>query len=216
MTHAVNFPPAGAASTRGCLVDLMASAARRALDVVAGAAGVALGLPFAAVLACIIKLDSRGPVFHVQEREGLDGRVFRLFKFRSMRADAEAACPAWASEGDPRVIRVGRVMRRTRMDELPQLLNVLAGSMTLVGPRPERPCFADDLARRIPRFAERTRVKPGITGWAQVSLPYGASVEDAREKLAYDPHYIRHRSLAFDLRILLATVRVVLTGAGAR
>lgn len=173
-------------------------------------------LPLALLLACLVKLDSPGPVLYRQERVGLHGRPFRLLRFRSMRADAEAAGPRWAAQADPRVTRVGRLMRLTRMDELPQLLNVLGGSMSLVGPRPERPCFVAQLAEAIPHFHERTRVRPGITGWAQVNHPYGASVEDARQKLAYDLYYVQHRSLLLDLRILLATVRVVLTAAGAR
>ena len=192
------------------------AAVRRVLDVAFSLALLAFTLPLTLLLACLVRLDSPGPAFYRQERVGLHGRGFQLLKFRSMRVDAEAAGPSWAAQADPRVTRLGRIMRLTRMDELPQLLNVLAGSMSLVGPRPERPCFVTQLAERIPHFRERTRVKPGITGWAQVNHPYGASVEDAREKLAYDLHYLRHRSLTLDLRILLATVRVVVTQAGAR
>ena len=192
------------------------AAMRRVLDVAFSLALLTFTLPLTLLLACLVRLDSPGPAFYRQERTGLHGRSFQLLKFRSMRVDAEATGPSWATQADPRVTRLGRIMRLTRMDELPQLLNVLADSMSLVGPRPERPCFVTQLAGQIPHFRERTRVKPGITGWAQVNHPYGASVEDAREKLAYDLYYLRHRSLMLDLRILLATVRVVVMQAGAR
>lgn len=193
-----------------------ARAAQRSLDLVLSLAGLALTLPLLLLVAVSVKLDSRGPVFYRQERVGLGGRTFVLVKFRSMRVDAEAAGPRWASEHDPRVTRLGRLLRLTRIDELPQLLMVLAGSMSLVGPRPERPHFVGQLTQAIPHFADRIAVKPGLTGWAQVNYPYGASVEDARQKLAYDLYYLQHRSLLLDLRILLATVRVVLCGSGAR
>ena len=193
-----------------------AQAVRRGLDVVLSLAGLALTLPLLLLVAMLVKLDSPGPALYRQERVGLHGRTFVLLKFRSMRVDAEAAGPCWAAERDPRVTRLGRLLRLTRIDELPQLLNVLAGSMSLVGPRPERPHFVGPLTQAIPHFADRLLVKPGVTGWAQVNHPYGASVEDAREKLAYDLYYVRHRSLALDLMILLATVRVVLCQTGAR
>jgi lipopolysaccharide/colanic/teichoic acid biosynthesis glycosyltransferase len=148
---------------------------------------------------------------------GRGGRVFTLFKFRSMRTDAEAAgAPVWASRRDDRVTRVGRFIRLTRIDEIPQVLNVLRGDMAFVGPRPERPTFVEQLGRIIPHYNDRAVVKPGITGWAQVNYPYGASVEDARMKLAYDLYYVRRRSLFLDLLILVATVRVVLFQEGSR
>ena len=181
-----------------------------------GLAGLILTLPLLLLVAVLIKFDTPGPVFYRQERVGLGGRTFVLVKFRSMRVDAEAAGPCWASERDPRVTRLGRLLRLTRIDELPQLLNVLAGSMSLVGPRPERPHFVEQLTQIIPHFTDRIALKPGLTGWAQVNYPYGASVEDARQKLAYDLYYLQHRSLLLDLRILLATVCVVLCGRGAR
>jgi lipopolysaccharide/colanic/teichoic acid biosynthesis glycosyltransferase len=140
-----------------------------------------------------------------------------VFKFRSMRVDAEAGgTPRWAQTGDPRITRIGRVIRASRIDELPQLANVLRGEMSLVGPRPERPLFVEQLARAIPFYDQRAYVKPGLTGWAQVNYPYGASIEDAREKLAYDLYYVKHRSTWLDLLILLRTVRVVLFQEGAR
>jgi exopolysaccharide biosynthesis polyprenyl glycosylphosphotransferase len=189
---------------------------RRARDIAGSLLLLALSLPMLLVVACLIKLDSRGPVLYRQKRVGLHGRVFSVLKFRSMRIDAEAAGPCWAAERDPRVTRVGGIIRACRIDELPQLVNVLRGEMSLVGPRPERPHFTAQLARVIPRYDERTRVLPGITGLAQVSYPYGASVEDARAKLEYDLRYLDNRSLLLDLRVLFATVRVVVCRMGAR
>jgi exopolysaccharide biosynthesis polyprenyl glycosylphosphotransferase len=192
-------------------------AAHRALDVAGALALLLLTLPVLLLAALAVKLDSPGPVFYRQERVGRGGRPFLLVKFRSMVVDAEAGgAPRWASEQDPRVTRVGRVLRLTRVDEVPQVLNVLRGDMALVGPRPERPAFVEQLGRLIPHYHDRACVKPGITGWAQVNHPYGASVEDARRKLAYDLHYVQRRGLRLDLRILLATVRVVLLQQGAR
>lgn len=194
-----------------------AAAVRRALDLTL-AGGLLLGtLPLLVLTAIAIRLETPGPVFYRQERVGRDGRVFTIFKFRSMTANAEAPGQAiWAVPQDPRVTRVGRFIRLTRIDEVPQVLNVLRGEMAFIGPRPERPVFVAQLDRILPRYADRAAVKPGITGWAQVRYRYGASVDDARMKLGYDLYYIRHRSLAMDLRILAATVRVVLYQEGAR
>ena len=189
---------------------------RRARDVCGSLLLLVLTLPLLLVVALLIKLESPGPVLYRQRRVGLNGSVFTLLKLRSMRVDAEAAGPCWAAKRDPRVTRVGAAIRGCRIDELPQLLNVLRGEMSLVGPRPERPHFTAQLTRVIPRYDERTRVLPGITGWAQVRYPYGASVEDACAKLAYDLHYLAHRSLLFDLRILAETVRIVMLRIGAR
>jgi lipopolysaccharide/colanic/teichoic acid biosynthesis glycosyltransferase len=156
-------------------------------------------------------------VIYRQQRVGQFGRVFTVFKFRSMRTDAEACgTPRWAQTGDPRVTRIGRIIRASRIDELPQLANVLRGEMSLVGPRPERPLFVEQLARAIPFYRQRAYVKPGLTGWAQVNYPYGASIEDASEKLAYDLYYVKHSSFWLDLLILLRTVRVVLFQEGSR
>jgi exopolysaccharide biosynthesis polyprenyl glycosylphosphotransferase len=191
-------------------------AVRRWRDVSGSLLLLTLALPLMVLVAWLIKLESRGPVLYRQDRVGLHGRVFRLLKFRSMRIDAEANGPCWAAERDPRVTRIGAFIRATRIDELPQLVNVLRGEMSLVGPRPERPCFTRQLGEIIPGYHQRACVLPGITGWAQVNYPYGASVEDARAKLVYDLHYLRNRSLALDLRILVATVRVVVCRIGAR
>ena len=190
---------------------------KRLFDLAIAIALILLTLPLMLVVAVLIKCESRGPVLYRQERVGRCGRVFVLLKFRSMRQDAEAGgAPVWAAKGDSRITRVGRFIRYTRIDELPQLWNVLRGEMSLVGPRPERPYFVERLAAAIPLYAERHFVKPGITGWAQVNAPYGASFEDAREKLRYDLYYIKNRSLFFDLRILISTLRVVLFQEGAR
>jgi lipopolysaccharide/colanic/teichoic acid biosynthesis glycosyltransferase len=192
-------------------------AAHRALDIAVAAALLLLTAPLLLLTALAIRLESPGTILYRQERVGLNGKVFSLYKFRSMRADAEAdGAPVWAQRRDPRVTRVGRVIRLLRIDEIPQIVNVFLGQMAMVGPRPERPEWVAALRREIPRFDDRTLVKPGITGWAQVNYRYGASIEDSREKLAYDLFYVRNRSLALDLLVLAATVRVVLFGQGAR
>ncbi len=173
-------------------------------------------LPLMAAAALLIRFDSPGPVLYRQERVGLHGRLFTVLKFRSMRVDAELRGPVWATARDPRVTRVGAVMRLTRIDELPQLINVLRGEMSFIGPRPERPHFVEKLTAAVPLYRERARVKPGLTGWAQVSYPYGASVEDARAKLSYDLYYVKHRGLPLAVLILFSTVWVVLFQKGAR
>ena len=193
------------------------AAARRALDLSVSFVLLALTFPLMLAVALAISFESSGPVLYRQERVGRHGVPFTLFKFRSMRADAEkGGLPRWASPGDSRVTRIGRIIRATRIDELPQLVNVLRGEMSLVGPRPERPHFVEQLAEVIPFYRERSLVKPGVTGWAQINYPYGASVEDAREKLAYDLYYIKHRSLLLDVLVMFGTIRVVLLREGAR
>lgn len=185
-------------------------------DVLTSLAFLAVTLPLMLLTALVIRLDSPGPVFYRQERVGLNGHPFTLFKFRSMRVDAEVRGPTWATKSDPRITRVGSFLRRTRIDELPQLVNVLRGQMSFIGPRPERPHFVEKLSEVVPHYRDRASVKPGLTGWAQVNFPYGASVEDARVKLSYDLYYVKHRSLLLDLLILIATVRVILFQEGAR
>ncbi|MDE2005347.1 MAG: sugar transferase [Rhodospirillales bacterium] len=193
------------------------AAAKRGLDIAVSVLLLVLTFPLMLLVALAIVFDSKGPVFYRQRRVGLHGAVFTLFKFRSMRADAESGgTPRWASKGDDRITTVGRFIRATRIDELPQLVNVLRGEMSLVGPRPERPHFVEHLSEIIPFYRERNFVKPGITGWAQVNYPYGASVEDAREKLSYDLYYLKHRGLMLDLLVLIWTVRVILFREGAR
>jgi sugar transferase (PEP-CTERM system associated) len=191
----------------------------RALDVTASLLILAVTLPVMLAMALAVAIEDgwRAPVFYRQARIGCGGRSFELLKFRSMRRDAETDGHArWAEKGDPRVTRVGAVMRMLRIDELPQILNVLRGHMSLVGPRPERPHFVTELAQKIPYYVERHCVKPGITGWAQLCHPYGSSEQDAIEKLQYDLYYIKNNSLLFDLSILVQTVEVVFTGKGAR
>jgi len=190
---------------------------KRIFDIAIGLLLTFVTLPLMLVTAAAIRLDSRGPVFYRQERTGLHGATFTLFKFRSMAIDAEVAGkPQWAAKRDPRVTRVGAFMRASRIDELPQLFNVLCGEMSMIGPRPERPIFVEELAKVIPFYNHRGYVKPGLTGWAQVNYPYGASVDDAREKLAYDLYYVKNRGVLLDLVILLATVRVILFREGGR
>lgn len=196
--------------------DLLRRTVKRLFDL--GAAVVLLGLlwPVMVIGAILILLDSGFPIFYQQERVGLGGRLFRVVKFRSMRIDAESdGQPRWATGNDQRVTRVGRILRRLRIDELPQLYNVLKGDMSLCGPRPERPHFVAQLAGEIPFYAARHSIKPGITGWAQVRYRYGESVADAQQKLQYDLYYVKNHTLLLDTEILLRTVRVVVTGAGA-
>jgi exopolysaccharide biosynthesis polyprenyl glycosylphosphotransferase len=190
---------------------------KRLLDVSIALLMLCVGLPIMAMVALAILLESGLPVIYVQERVGLHGKPFQLYKFRSMRQNAEVdGQPVWATQADQRVTRLGRFLRQTRLDELPQLFNVLLGDMSLVGPRPERPAFVSALAQEIPFYALRHQVKPGITGWAQICFPYGASSEDARQKLQYDLYYLKNYSLFLDLNILCLTLQVVLWGKGAR
>jgi sugar transferase (PEP-CTERM system associated) len=191
-------------------------AIRRACDVVASVALLLFTSPLLVLAALAIKLDSRGPIFYRQERVGRGGRSFMLWKFRSMRVDAERNGAVWARPNDGRVTRVGRLMRKARIDEIPQVINVLLGQMSFVGPRPERPVFVEDLKKKIPFYELRGAVNPGITGWAQIQYPYGASVEDARNKLELDLYYVKNGSLFLDLAIVFHTIRHVLLGRGAR
>lgn len=193
------------------------TAVKRIFDMLCTALLLVVSAPIMLATALLIKLESRGPVFYRQERVGVNGSTFQVIKFRSMRTDAEKdGQPRWATANDDRVTRVGRVIRRLRIDELPQLFNVIRGDMSLVGPRPERPFFVEQLTEQIPYFAVRQSVKPGVTGWAQVRYQYGATVEDSQEKLQYDLYYVKNHSLFLDIVILLETVSVVLTGKGAR
>lgn len=190
---------------------------RRLFDLVASAALLLLTWPIMLLVALAIVIDDGLPVFYRQTRVGLNGEHFRLLKFRSMRRDAERAGGAqWAKENDERVTRIGAFLRKTRLDELPQLINVLKGDMCFVGPRPERPEFVAQLAEKLPFYHERHTVKPGLTGWAQLCYPYGSSEKDAMEKLQYDMYYVKNHSLIFDIMILLQTAEVILWGKGAR
>jgi sugar transferase (PEP-CTERM system associated) len=190
---------------------------KRIVDLVGGIIGLTLFLPVMAIVAIAVRLDSKGPILYRQNRVGWMSKPFQVLKFRSMRTDAEKDNrPQWASEDDPRVTRIGRILRKYRLDELPQFINVIRGEMSFVGPRPERPEFVQDLRQTIPYYDERHSVRPGITGWAQVQYRYGASVEDSFNKLEYDLFYLKNLSITFDLVILLQTVRIVFCGEGAR
>lgn len=189
---------------------------RRILHRSVALTGGLVSLPIALVTAILIKIESRGPVLYRQERVGRNGRPFEVMKFRSMRVDAEKDGPVWASQSDDRVTRVGRVIRKIRVDEIPQFWNILKGEMNFVGPRPERPHFVAQLAEEIPFYEQRHLIAPGLTGWAQIKYPYGASIEDARQKLQYDIYYIKNQSLMLDAVIMFETIKTILFGRGAR
>ena len=195
----------------------LSSIAKRLFDVAASALLLLLTMPLILLTAVLVKLESRGPAFYRQRRVGRYGEEFDIVKLRSMRADAEIAGQAvWAQHDDPRITRVGQYIRKARIDELPQVWSVLKGEMSFVGPRPERRQFIDELEAQLPFYAERHMVKPGITGWAQINYPYGASLEDARHKLEYDLYYAKNYTPFLDLLIILQTVRVLLWSEGAR
>jgi sugar transferase (PEP-CTERM system associated) len=176
--------------------------------------GGLISLPIGLVTALLIKLESQGPVFYKQERVGKNGEIFTVIKFRSMRTDAENSGPVWATEQDDRTTRVGRIIRKLRIDEIPQFWNIIRGEMDFVGPRPERLHFVSQLAQEIPYYQQRHLIAPGLTGWAQIKYPYGASVEDARQKLQYDLYYIKNQSLMLDAIILFETIKIILFGRG--
>jgi len=190
---------------------------KRLFDMLISSVLLVISLPIMMITAMLVRFDSPGPIFYRQERVGQGGKTFHVLKFRSMRIDAERdGKPRWASQDDERITRVGRVIRKLRIDELPQIFNVLKGEMSFVGPRPERPFFVEQLSQQIPYFICRHNVKPGITGWAQIRYSYGASVEDAVEKLQYDLYYVKNHSLFLDLVVLFQTAQVILFGKGAR
>ena len=195
---------------------MVSSALKRIFDILASGALLVLTLPLIVLFALLVKLDGGGPAFFRQTRIGLYGQPFQLIKLRSMRVDAEKDGAKWADADDPRITRLGRFMRKVRIDELPQVWTVLKGQMSFVGPRPEVPQFVADLEDRLPYYAERHMVKPGITGWAQINYPYGASIEDSRHKLEYDLYYAKNYTPFLDLLILLQTLRVILWPEGAR
>jgi exopolysaccharide biosynthesis polyprenyl glycosylphosphotransferase len=195
---------------------MVSGAFKRLFDIAASGLLLVLTLPVIVLFALLVKLDSKGPAFFRQTRVGLYGQHFQLIKLRSMRADAEKDGAKWADKDDPRITRLGKFIRKVRIDELPQVWTVLKGQMSFVGPRPGVPGFVSDLEQELPYYAERHMVKPGITGWAQINYPYGASIEDARHKLEYDLYYAKNYTPFLDLLILLQTLRVVLWPDGAR
>ena len=212
-----NITPSWFIFSEGFRITTLVRLIKRILDMIFSATGILLVLPFVPLIALAIKFDSPGPIFFRQIRVGEREKNFLLYKFRTMRDDAEKGIGAvWAQEKDSRVTRMGNFFRKCRIDEIPQLFNVLKGDMSLVGPRPERPEFIEKLKKVIPYYSERHFVKPGVTGWAQVRYPYGASVEDALEKLRYDLYYIKNLSISFDLMIILETIKVVLFRRGGR
>ena len=214
-----NLRPSWLVFSTGFRKSRMLTFVKRAFDITAAVCGLILSLPLTIVSAIVVKLESpRDPVLYHQERVGLNGDTFIIHKFRTMRSDAEAKTgPVWsAGDHDPRITRVGRIMRKTRLDEIPQLWNVLVGHMSLIGPRPERPSFVEQLTQQIPFYGQRHVVKPGVTGWAQVRYSYGASVEDAIEKMQYDLYYVKHMSLMFDVMIALETIKTVVLRRGAK
>ena len=191
------------------------SAVRRVFNFTLALVGIILSLPVSIIAAIAIKLESPGPIFYQQERVGKNDRIFKIIKFRSMRQDAEKdGTPQWAQQHDPRITRVGRFLRKTRIDEIPQFINILRGEMSFVGPRAERHYFVEQLNRQIPFYSQRHLVEPGLTGWAQVSYGYGSTVEDAIQKLQYDLYYIKNFSLLFDLWIMFKTIKIVMFGYG--
>jgi len=185
-------------------------------DIFLASFGLFLSFPIMLVTAMVIKLDSKGPVFYQQERIGRGNSVFKIIKFRSMKTTAEADGPVWAAKDDSRITRIGRIIRKLRVDEIPQFLNILRGEMTFIGPRPERPEFVQWLEREIPYYSQRHLVKPGLTGWAQINYPYGGSLEESKEKLEYDLYYIKNQTPVLDAVILLETAKTIIFGKGAR
>ena len=202
--------------SKGFRLALIDAVLKRSMDIAASAIFLFISLPALLLAIIAIRLEGPGPIFYRQKRITRNGRVFSLYKLRTMHVDAEQHGPKWADHNDPRVTRVGLRLRRWRIDEVPQLINVLSGDMSLVGPRPERPVFVEQLTREIPMYPLRHNMRAGVTGWAQINYPYGASVTDAKRKLEYDLYYIKNYCLSRDLKILLQTMRVLLWPEGVR
>ena len=212
-----NMNPSHLIFSDGFRMTMMSRYFKRGFDVLFAVAGLALSFPFLIIVPFLLKLDSKGPVLFKQKRVGEGEKIFTLYKFRTMVADAEKESgPVWSQTGDKRITRMGKWLRKTRIDEIPQLFNVIHGDMSFIGPRPERKFFVESLKKQIPYYSERHCVKPGITGWAQVRYEYGDSIEDAIEKLRYDLYYIKYQSISLDLLIMLDTIKVILFGRGGR
>jgi len=208
--------PSSIIFTRGFQSSRFQDAIKRIFDLIFALLGLVITMPIMLLTVMAIRLDSPGPIFYMQQRVGKDGKDFNVIKFRSMRQDAEKNGPQWASENDPRVTRVGRIIRKLRIDELPQFINVIKNDMSFVGPRPERRYFVDRLEKAIPFYALRMHAKPGITGWAQINYPYGDTIEDAKEKLKFELYYMKRRSLWLDLVIIFQTVKVAIKARGSQ
>ncbi|MBI4847315.1 MAG: TIGR03013 family PEP-CTERM/XrtA system glycosyltransferase [Nitrospirae bacterium] len=212
-----NMNPSHLIFSDGFRITLVRRHIKRLFDVVLAAIGLLFSMPFLLIIPALIKLDSKGPVFFKQQRLGEGEKPFTLYKFRTMIDGAEKGTgPIWSKAGDSRITQLGRFLRKTRLDELPQLFNVIRGDMSFIGPRPERPFFVESLNKQIPYYSERHCIKPGLTGWAQVRYEYGDSIEDAIEKLRYDLYYIKYQSLTLDMLIVLDTIKVILFGRGGR
>lgn len=212
-----NMNPSHLIFSEGFRITLARRYVKRMLDVIFASLGLLFSLPFFIIVPLVIKFDSNGPVLFKQKRVGEGERQFTLFKFRTMVDGAEKSTgPVWSKTGDRRITQVGKFLRKTRLDEIPQLFNVFRGDMSFIGPRPERPFFVESLKKQIPYYSERHCIKPGITGWAQVRYEYGDSIEDAIEKLRFDLYYVKYQSLALDLLIMLDTIKVILFGKGGR
>jgi exopolysaccharide biosynthesis polyprenyl glycosylphosphotransferase len=209
--------PSWLVQSSGFLITPFIRAMKRIFDILVSSTVLVITLPFFPLFVCLVLYKSPGPVFYFQKRVGQNGHLFTIYKFRTMGIDAEKyKGAAWAQENDPRISRYGQFLRKTRIDELPQLVNVLKGDMSFIGPRPERPEFVKQICEVTPYYMERHAVKPGITGWAQVMYPYGASLGDSVEKLRYDLYYINHLSLFLELLIVFETVKVILFRRGGR
>jgi sugar transferase (PEP-CTERM system associated) len=208
--------PSSIIFTRGFQSARFEDLIKRLFDLIFALFGLIITSPIMLLTAIAIRIESPGPIFYLQHRVGVDGKDFKVIKFRSMRQDAEKDGPKWASQNDPRITHVGRIIRKLRMDELPQFINVIKNDMSFVGPRPERRYFVDQLEKAIPFYALRMHAKPGITGWAQINYPYGDTVEDAKEKLKFELYYMKHRSMWLDLVIIFQTIKVAVKGRGSQ
>jgi sugar transferase (PEP-CTERM system associated) len=208
--------PSSIIFTRGFQSARFEDLIKRLFDLVFALFGLIITAPIMVLTTLAIRIESPGPIFYFQDRVGMDGKDFKVIKFRSMRQDAEKDGPKWASQNDPRTTHVGRIIRKLRIDELPQFINVIKNDMSFVGPRPERRYFVDQLEKAIPFYALRMHAKPGITGWAQINYPYGDTVEDAKEKLKYELYYMKHRSMWLDLVIIFQTIKVAVKGTGSQ
>jgi exopolysaccharide biosynthesis polyprenyl glycosylphosphotransferase len=212
-----NMSPSHLIFSDGFKITVIRRHIKRAFDVIISAMGLLFSIPFLLIVPVLIKMDSRGPVFFKQRRVGEGEKEFTLYKYRTMVDGAEKdSGPVWSSDGDNRITILGRFLRKSRLDEIPQLYNVMRGDMSFIGPRPERPFFVESLKKQIPYYSERHCLKPGISGWAQVRYEYGDAIDDAFEKLKFDLYYIKHQSISLDILILINTMKVIMFGRGGR